>query len=80
MTPNEGRLCLLQRLVEEFHVQGVVDLTWQCCHTYNVESFVIREFLEKHHDLPFLHLETDYSASDTEQLRTRIEAFLELIA
>jgi len=80
MTPNEGRLHLLQRLVEEFHVQGVVDLTWQCCHTYNVESFVIREFLEKRHDLPFLHLETDYSSSDTEQLRTRIEAFLELIA
>jgi benzoyl-CoA reductase/2-hydroxyglutaryl-CoA dehydratase subunit BcrC/BadD/HgdB len=80
MTPNEGRLHLLQRLVEEFRVQGVVDLTWQCCHTYNVESFVIKEFLEKRHDLPFLHLETDYSASDTEQLRTRIEAFLELIA
>ena len=80
MTPNEGRLRLLQRLVEDFHVQGVVDLTWQCCHTYNVESFVIREFLEQRHDLPFLHIETDYSASDTEQLRTRIEAFLELIA
>ena len=80
MTPNEGRLHLLQRLVEDFHVQGVVDLTWQCCHTYNVESFVIKEFLEKRHDLPFLHLETDYSSSDTEQLRTRIEAFLELIA
>jgi ABC-type lipoprotein export system ATPase subunit len=79
MTPNQGRLHLLQRLVEEFHVQGVVDLTWQCCHTYNVESFGIKQFLEKRHDLPFLHLETDYSASDTEQLRTRIEAFLEMI-
>lgn len=79
MTPNEGRLDLLQRLVTEFHVQGVVDLTWQCCHTYNVESFVIKEFLEKRYDLPFLHIETDYSAFDTEQLRTRIEAFLEMI-
>lgn len=80
MTPNEGRLHLLQRLVEEYRVQGVVDLTWQCCHTYNVESFVIKELLENRYDLPFLHIETDYSASDTEQLRTRIEAFLELIA
>ncbi len=80
MTPNDGRLDLLQRLVEEYRVQGVVDLTWQCCHTYNVESFVIKEFLEDRFDLPFLHIETDYSASDTEQLRTRIEAFLELVA
>ncbi|MDD1713410.1 MAG: 2-hydroxyacyl-CoA dehydratase family protein [Methanoregulaceae archaeon] len=80
MTPNEGRLHRLQCLVEDFHVQGVIDLTWQCCHTYNVESFVIKEFFEKAHNLPFLHIETDYSSSDTEQLRTRIEAFLELIA
>lgn len=80
MAPNEGRLELLRRLADEYRVQGVVDLTLQCCHTYNVESFVIREFLEESRNLPFLHLETDYSASDTEQLRTRIEAFLELIA
>lgn len=80
MTPNEGRLQLIQTLVEEYRVQGVVDLTWQCCHTYNVESFVIKELVEKRWNLPFLHIETDYSAADTEQLRTRIEAFLELIA
>jgi benzoyl-CoA reductase/2-hydroxyglutaryl-CoA dehydratase subunit BcrC/BadD/HgdB len=80
MTPNDGRLHLIERLVEEFQVQGVVDLTWQCCHTYNVESFVIKELVEERHNLPFLHIETDYSASDTEQLRTRIEAFLELVA
>lgn len=79
MTPNEGRLQLIQTLVEEHRVQGVVDLTWQCCHTYNVESYVIKELVEKRWNLPFLHIETDYSASDTEQLRTRIEAFLELI-
>jgi benzoyl-CoA reductase/2-hydroxyglutaryl-CoA dehydratase subunit BcrC/BadD/HgdB len=29
--------------------------------------------------LPFLHLETDYSQSDVETLRVRIEAFLEMI-
>ncbi|GKT10235.1 double-cubane-cluster-containing anaerobic reductase [Desulforhabdus sp. TSK] len=80
MTPNEERLQLIQTLVEEHRVQGVVDLTWQCCHTYNVESFVIKELVEKRWNLPFLHIETDYSASDTEQLRTRIEAFLELMS
>ena len=30
------------------------------------------------HDLPFLHLETDHSSSNVEQLRTGIEAFLEM--
>lgn len=28
---------------------------------------------------PYLHLETDYAEHDTEQLKTRIEAFLEMV-
>jgi benzoyl-CoA reductase/2-hydroxyglutaryl-CoA dehydratase subunit BcrC/BadD/HgdB len=27
----------------------------------------------------YLHLETDYAEHDTEQLKTRIEAFLEMV-
>ena len=79
MTPNNGRLELLGRLINDFKVEGVVDLTWHCCHTYNVESYIVREFVEKNHSIPMLHIETDYSESDTEQLRTRIEAFLEIV-
>lgn len=79
MTPNQGRTELLGRLVDDFKIQGVVDLTWHCCHTYNVESYLIKEFLEKKHQIPLLQIETDYSASDTGQLRTRIEAFLEML-
>lgn len=78
MTPNTGRTDLLGRLIRDYRADGVVDLTWQCCHTYNIESRVIGDFVEKVYALPFLHLETDYSTSDAEQLRTRIEAFLEM--
>ena len=78
MTPNTGRLVLLNRLIGEFSVDAVVDLTFQCCHTYNIESQVIGNSVEKGFGLPFLHVETDYSQSDVEQLRTRIEAFLEM--
>ncbi|MFA7165355.1 MAG: double-cubane-cluster-containing anaerobic reductase [Desulfoplanes sp.] len=79
MTPNTGRLDLISQLIADYAIDGVVDLTWQCCHTYNVESFSLREHVEQNHGLPFLHIETDYSQSDTEQLRTRIEAFLEML-
>src|SRR5699024_5296769 len=34
MTPNNDRLDLIKRLAEEYEVDGVVDLTWQACHTY----------------------------------------------
>jgi len=79
MSPNKGRYDLLGEMIQEFSVDGVVDLTWQACHTYNVESYSIGKFVEENFHLPFLHLETDYSESDTEQLRVRIEAFLEMV-
>ncbi|WP_129125685.1 double-cubane-cluster-containing anaerobic reductase [Geomonas oryzae] len=80
MSPNHGRLSLLERLVDEFQVDGVIDLTWQGCHTYNVESLSVKHHLQQGPGTPFLQIETDYSESDTEQLRVRIEAFLELIS
>jgi benzoyl-CoA reductase/2-hydroxyglutaryl-CoA dehydratase subunit BcrC/BadD/HgdB len=77
MTPNKGRLDLLRRMINDFHIGGVIDLDWQACHTYNVESNFVAELVRNEFGLPFLQLETDYSQSDLETLRVRIEAFLE---
>jgi benzoyl-CoA reductase/2-hydroxyglutaryl-CoA dehydratase subunit BcrC/BadD/HgdB len=79
MSPNPGRYELLGRLVKDFKVDGVVDLTWTGCHTYNVEAYSIKKYLEEQFDLPYIQVETDYSSTDTEQLRVRIEAFLEML-
>lgn len=79
MSPNQGRFDLVVRLSREFQADGVVDLTWMACHTYNIESFNLRKHVQRETGLPFLHLETDYSESDTEQLKIRIEAFLEIV-
>jgi benzoyl-CoA reductase/2-hydroxyglutaryl-CoA dehydratase subunit BcrC/BadD/HgdB len=79
MTPNTRRLELIDRLIRKYNIHGVVDLTWQACHTFNVESYRVKEHVENTFQLPYLHIETDYSLYDREQLRTRIEAFLEMI-
>jgi benzoyl-CoA reductase/2-hydroxyglutaryl-CoA dehydratase subunit BcrC/BadD/HgdB len=79
MSPNPGRYELLGRLVKEFKVNGVIDLTWIGCHTYNVEAYSIKKYLDEQFSLPYIQVETDYSSTDTEQLRVRIEAFLEMI-
>ena len=79
MTPNKGRLDLLDRMIKDFNVHGVIDLTWEACHTYNIESYLVAEHIKNRHNLPTLHIETDYSDSDTAQLKTRIEAFLDIL-
>ncbi|MEG6520690.1 double-cubane-cluster-containing anaerobic reductase [Desulfotomaculum sp. 1211_IL3151] len=79
MTPNDGRLELIHKMAKEYQVDAIVDLTWQACHTYNIEAFVIRDYVQNQLNLPCMHLETDYSESDVEQLRVRVQAFLELV-
>ena len=79
MTPNPNRLELLERLIDEYQVDGVVEMTLQACHTYNVETLAIRKFVNEKMGLPYINVETDYSQADVGQLNTRIAAFLEMM-
>lgn len=79
MTPNPNRLELLERLIKEYQVDGVVEMTLQACHTYNVETLAIRKFVNEKMGLPYINVETDYSQADVGQLNTRIAAFLEML-
>lgn len=78
MTPNKNRYELLGRLIEEYKVDGVVEMTLQACHTYNVEAKSIEKFV-KEKGVPYIHVETDYSQEDIGQLNTRMTAFIEML-
>ena len=80
MSPNPHRYEVLKKLSEEFLIDAVVDLTWQGCQTYDVESWSVKKYVREELRLPFLQIVTDYSETDTEQLKVRIEAFLEMLA
>lgn len=80
MSPNPKRLELLTDVCRDYHADGVVDIVWQGCHTYNVESRVVQEHVKQQLNLPYLHIETDYSQGDVEQIRTRVQAFLEMMS
>lgn len=79
MSPNNGRLELLGELVDEYKVDGVIDMVLQACHTYNVETFKVKNFINEEKNIPYMNLETDYSQSDIGQLQTRISAFVEML-
>jgi benzoyl-CoA reductase/2-hydroxyglutaryl-CoA dehydratase subunit BcrC/BadD/HgdB len=80
MTPNNRRITQIDRLIRDFKPDVVIDVILAGCHTYNVESWSIKEHIATKHGLPFLKVETDYSPEGTEQLRTRVEALMEMAA
>ena len=79
MTPNPNRFELLGRLIDEYRVDGVVEMTLQACHTYNVETLSVRKFVNEEKHIPYINVETDYSQADIGQLNTRITAFIEML-
>ncbi len=79
MTINERRLESLRTLAARFRPQCVIELVWQACLTYDVESKRIRRFVEDELQLPYLKIVTDYSPSDSGRLMVRIEALIETV-
>ncbi len=79
MTPNDNRIKLLNSMIDEYNVDGVVDMELQACHTYAVETLRIKRFVNDEKKIPYMNLETDYSQADVGQLKTRIAAFIEML-
>ncbi len=77
-TPNDPRIGRIKQMIEDFRVEGVVYHVLRGCHIYNVESTRVKQNAEDM-GVPMLIMETEYSQEDTEQLRTRVEAFLMLV-
>ena len=79
MTPNPNRYDLLGRTIDEYKADGVLEMTLQACHTYNVEHKSIEKFCTEEKKVPYFMVETDYSEADIAQLNTRIAAFIEML-
>lgn len=79
MTPNNNRFKLLDEMIDEYKVDGVVEMVLQACHTYSVESKSVRRFVTHDKEIPYIYIETDYSKTDVGQLNTRLAAFVEML-
>ncbi|NFM47954.1 2-hydroxyacyl-CoA dehydratase [Clostridium botulinum] len=77
-TPNTGRIDDIIKYTKEYEADGVIDTNLSFCHTYAVEHRDVEAKL-KEKNIPIMHIETDYSTEDSGQIKTRVEAFLEMI-
>ncbi|MCR6515485.1 2-hydroxyacyl-CoA dehydratase family protein [Clostridium sp. LY3-2] len=79
MTPNPNRIKLLDKMIDEYKVDAVIDVILTACHTYNVETLSIKRFVNDKKEKPYMSIETDFSTSDIGQLNTRMAAFIEML-
>lgn len=77
-TPNEERVDDILRLAEEYDVDGVVYSNLEFCQIYDMEYRKVANALGER-NIPVTQIESHFGDSDTEQLKTRLQAFIEMI-
>lgn len=75
---NEDRINWLINKIDETNVQGVIYCVVRGCMLYAMEYMRIKKALDKI-NIPVYYLDTEYTREDVGQLKTRVEAFLEML-
>ena len=75
---NEERIYRIRQMINDYQIEGVIYHVLRGCLIYDYEYQVLEEEMGRL-GIPIIRLESDYNEEDVEQLRIRIEAFIELI-
>ncbi len=75
----EARFGHLKQRIAEFKVDGAILFIYKYCDPYGFEVPAMKSYIESG-GTPVLYLEDEYSTSTLARVKTRIEAFLEMIA
>lgn len=79
MSPNPNRIKLLNKMIDDYKIDAVIDVILTACHTYSVETLSIKRFVNNEKNIPYMSVETDFSINDIGQLNTRMAAFIEML-
>jgi benzoyl-CoA reductase/2-hydroxyglutaryl-CoA dehydratase subunit BcrC/BadD/HgdB len=78
MSDLENRFGYLKEYIEEWKVNGVIMQTLRFCDIHGYEVPGLGDYLDSI-GIPHTYLEHDYSRAALAQMRTRIQAFIEII-
>jgi benzoyl-CoA reductase/2-hydroxyglutaryl-CoA dehydratase subunit BcrC/BadD/HgdB len=76
---NEDRINWLINKVKEWKVNGVIYYVVRGCMLYAMEYSRIKKVLDRI-NIPVYYLDTEYTREDVGQMKTRVEAFLEMLS
>ncbi len=78
MVPSDGRFDRVLDLCKDYRIDGVVNEIIRYCVPYAHDEPLLRERLENQ-GVPVLELDVEYGVTGSGQIRTRAQAFIEMI-
>lgn len=76
---NEDRINWLLNKIDEWNIQGVIYYVVRGCMLYAMEYTRVKKVLDRK-SVPVYYLDTEYTREDVGQMKTRVEAFLEMLS
>lgn len=78
VSPNTRRMQQIEDTIDEWKADGYLALTLHSCNPFAIETENVRRVCEKK-GIPMIHISTDFTPGDEGQIRTRLQAFVEMI-
>jgi len=75
----ENRWSHVLDTAKDYDIEGAIFYTLKCCDARSIENPHLGAQIQKEFGVPVLFLEGDYTTEGIEQMRGRIEAFIEMI-
>ena len=75
---NEDRVNWIMDRIKEYKIDGVIYYVVRGCILYAMEYARIKRILDRM-NIPVYYLDTEYTREDVGQMKTRVEAFLEML-
>ena len=79
MTDLDKRINRLAKIARDYRVAGLIYYNLKYCDTWRSEFQLIKHYLYQELAIPSLLVESDYSPSDVGTIRTKVEAFIEML-
>jgi benzoyl-CoA reductase/2-hydroxyglutaryl-CoA dehydratase subunit BcrC/BadD/HgdB len=76
---NEDRINWMLTKIKDWNIQGVIYYVVRGCMLYAMEYTRVKKVLDRL-GIPVYYLDTEYTREDVGQMKTRVEAFLEMLS
>ncbi len=79
MTDLDKRLSRIAKIARDYNVSGIIYYNLKYCDSWRAEFPIIKNYLNDKLKVPSLLLESEYSSSDVGVIKTKAEAFIEML-